>query len=194
MEEGEKLDFSFIIFHSERSEAMDKYAKLKELMRGICGDGGKGQAVLFQAEVVIVEGDCCTVDAGGLELSDVRLKSVVDGKTDGVMLLVPEVGSKVLVGSLTGDYRDLAVLSIERFDRYVLGGDGFGGMVKATELVKRLNALEKEVNNLRTAISGWVPVAQDGGAALLGALSNWLAGNLQETRQEDIENAKILHG
>lgn len=173
---------------------MDSYAKLRELLRGVCGTGGKETAVLFQAAVVSVEGDTCTVDIGGLQLSDVRLKSVADGKTDGVMLLVPSVGSTVLVGSLTGDYRDLAVLSIERFDRLVAGGEGFGGMVKAPELVKRLNALEKEVNNLRSAVSGWKPVAQDGGAALLGALSGWLSGNLPETKQADIENTKIMHG
>lgn len=110
------------------------------------------------------------------------------------MLVEPEVGSRVLVGSLTGDYRDLAVLSVERFSRILMGGEGFGGMVRAPELVKRLNALEKKVNDLRQVMSSWKPVKQDGGESLQIALRGWLSGKLEETRQEDIENTKIMHG
>lgn len=173
---------------------MDKYAKLKEMLRTVCGAEGKGGGVLFQAEVVSVTGDCCRVRIGGLELSDVRLKAVADGQTEGVLLVVPEVGSRVLVGSLTGDFRDLAVVGIERFEQLLLGGNGFGGMVKVTELVKQLNAVEKDINDLRSAIAKWGPATGDGGAALKGALTVWLSGNLKPTRQGDIENTKIVHG
>lgn len=173
---------------------MDRYAKLRELLKAVCGEGRGEEPLLVQAEVVSVEGDCCTVDIGGLCLSDVRLKAVADGRTEGVMLVEPEVGSRVLVGSLTGDYRDLAVLSVERFSRVLMGGGEFGGMVKAPELVKRLNALEKKVNDLRQLMSSWKPVKQDGGESLQIALRGWLSGKLEETRQEDIENTKIMHG
>lgn len=173
---------------------MDKYAKLKGLFQAISAGKTGGQPALFQARVVSVQGDCCTVDLGGLQLSDVRLKSVADGQTEEVLLAIPAADSLVLVGSLTGDYRDLAVLSIGHFEKLVLGGKEYGGLVKATELVKRLNSLEKEVNDLRTAVSGWAPVGTDGGAALKTALVGWLSGNLPQTRQEDIENAKIIHG
>lgn len=173
---------------------MDKYARLKELLREVCGDPYGAPPLLFQAVVKSVEGDCCTVDIGGLELSDVRLKAVADGKTDQVIMAVPAVGSRVLAGSLTGDYRDLAVLGLENFDTLILGGKGFGGMVKVEELVGRLNKIEKEINDLKQAISGWTPVSMDGGAALLTALAKWLAVELTETKQEEIENVKIVHG
>lgn len=173
---------------------MDKYVKLRESLRNICGNRQEGQALLFQARVVSVEADSCTVDLGGLELSDVRLKAVADGETKDVLLVVPAPGSRVLVGSLTGDYRDLAVLSVERFDRWQFGGDKYGGLVKAPGLVERLNVLEKNLNDLKQLVSGWKPVPQDGGASLQLALQSWLAGTLTETRQTDIENTKIVHG
>lgn len=173
---------------------MDKYAKLKEVLREICKDPEGMYPLLFQAVVKKVEGDSCTVDIGGLELSDVRLKAVADGKTDKVIMAVPVVGSRVLAGSLTGDYRDLAVLSLENFDTLILGGNGFGGMVKVEELVGRLNRIEKEINDLKQAISGWKPVAMDGGGALLTALAQWLAVKLAETKRDQIENVKIVHG
>lgn len=173
---------------------MDKYAKLKELLRGICGYQESNQPLLFQAEVLKIQGDCCEINIGGLHLSDVRLKAVADGQTEGVMLIIPAVGSRVLVGSLTGDYRDLAVLNIERFEKLLLGGDEFGGMVKVPELVKKLNLLEKEINDFRTVVGGWVPATGDGGGALKTTLANWLSGHLTETQQEEIENTKIVHG
>lgn len=173
---------------------MDRYAKLKDLLRGICRTEGNGPALLFQGEVVSVEKDCCTVEVSGLQLTDVRLKAIADGETEKALLVVPSVGSRVLVGSLTGDLRDLAVLNVERFDRMVLGGKDFGGLVKATVLTERLNALEKEVNDLKAVFSGWEPVAQDGGSALKTAAGTWAGNSLQVTQQADIENDKILQG
>lgn len=173
---------------------MDKYAKLREMLRGICGYQANKEPLLFQAKVVSVQGDCCEVDMGGLVLSDVRLKAVADGQTDGVILMVPAVDSWVLVGSLTGDYKDLAVLNMDRFEKIIFGGDEFGGIVRATELVQKLNQLEKDVNKLKTAVSGWTPVAQDGGGALKTALTDWFSAQLTETQQADIENTKIVHG
>lgn len=174
---------------------MDQYAKLRTLLRGVWKDSTEGKyPLLFQAEVKSIQGDSCTVDVAGLELSDVRLKSVVDGKTEDVLLVVPSIGSKVLLGTLTGDYRDLAVLSVERFERIVLGGTDFGGLVKATVLTEKLNVLEKEINDLKSILSGWTPVAQDGGAALKGAVAAWSGSTLQTTQQTDIENNKMVHG
>lgn len=174
---------------------MDQYAKLRTLLRSMCKDSANGQyPLLFQAEVKSIEGDSCTVDIAGLQLTDVRLKSVIDGKTDDVLLIIPQVGSRVLLGTLTGDYRDLAVLGTERFERIVLGGTDFGGLVKATVLTEKLNTLEKEINDLKSVLSGWVPVAQDGGSALKTAISAWMGSTLQTTRQADVENNKIVHG
>lgn len=173
---------------------MDKYAKLKEVLREICKDPDEVHPLLFQAVVKSVEKDSCTVDIGGLELSDVRLKAVADGKTEQVIMAIPAVGSRVLAGSLTGDYRDLAVLSLENFDTLILGGKGYGGMVKVEELVGRLNKIEKEINELKQAISAWKPVSMDGGGALLTALTKWLTVELTETKRDEIENVKIVHG
>lgn len=173
---------------------MDQYAKLRDLLQGIRRMPQSGQPLLFQAEVKSIQEDCCTVDIAGLELTDIRLKAVADGETKKTLLLIPPPGSKVLVGSLTGDYRDLAVLSVERFDKIILGGNEFGGLVKATVLTQKLNALEKEINDLKTVFAGWAPVVQDGGAALKTAAGTWAGASLQTTQQADIENDKIVQG
>jgi phage baseplate assembly protein V len=48
----------------------------------------------------------------------------------------------------------------------------------ATKTQTEMNKIVSSVNALRTAISGWAPVAQDGGAALKAALTSWLAQTL----------------
>ena len=171
---------------------MDKYAKVREALLKIIQDSGI-RSQLWQAEVVSIEGDTCTVLVGNLELSDVRLKAIV-GETDGTLLVTPAVGSVVLVGSLTGDFKDLAVLQVDKFTELRFDGDAFGGMVKATELVKRLNALENDINTLKNVFAAWVSVPQDGGAALKAATATWAGQTLEVSQQNALENTKIVHG
>ena len=40
-------------------------------------------------------------------------------------------------------------------------------------------------------MAGWVPVAQDGGAALKTAVADWSADTLLLTKRSDYENEKI---
>lgn len=171
---------------------MDKYAKLKELLKSI-GNGREANApVLFQAKVMGVQDDCCTVNIGGLQLSDVRLKAIVDGNTDSSLLVVPVAGSVVLVGSLTGDYKDLTVLSIDRFDKIVLGGTANGGMVKAPDLVKRLNEIEKALTALVNDYKVHVhPVTALGSPT--GPIAATSVKDAGQTDVNGIVNVKIVH-
>lgn len=179
---------------------MDKYAKLREQLKDICGGSGGG-VVLLQGKVVRVDGDSCSILLGDLELSDVRLRATVGETGEGLLLVTPVVGSVVLVGSLTGDYRDLAVLSVDQFSEISLGGSTFGGLVKVTELVKRLNAIEGDINKLKDVMNSWIPVpcvsgapTGDGGTALKTAAASWFGDKLKTSTQTDIENSKITHG
>jgi len=70
-------------------------------------------------------------------------------------------------------------------------GGGLGGLVKVEDLTKRLNIIEKDINKLKQALSGWSPVPQDGGAALKAAATPWAAASLIETVRGDYENEKI---
>ncbi len=185
---------------------MDIYSKIKDAIREIAG---KELSWLRVAKVVSCNGYKCTVMIGSLRLEDVRLRAVVNDKEDKV-LLTPKIGSMVLVYDLSaGRLRDLVVLSMSEVEKIeikagnttididnngiILNGGNLDGLVKAQALTDRLNALENDINNLKSAVSGWTPMPQDGGEALKRALSAWAGTQLTITQKSDIENTKIKH-
>ena len=126
------------------------------------------------------------------------------------MFLVPKVGSNVAVSMLDKDnafivmFSELEEILIEVGDQsieikdgsIVFNGGNFDGLVKVEPLVQKINKLENEINTLKQIFStGWVPVANDGGAALKVAAATW-AGSLITpiTTQNDLENTVIKHG
>lgn len=171
---------------------MDRYSRLREAIR----NNMQTQLLITQAVVKDVSGETCTVTIGKLDVTGVRLKAT-SVKSDGSMLVTPKAGSAVLVGSLSGDLRDLAVISVDEAEKVEIsgeiifnGGDN-GGMTLSGELVKKLNAIENDVNSLKQALSTWAPVPQDGGASLKAAAASWSGQQLTVTEQGDIENELI---
>lgn len=90
---------------------MDKYAKLSETFKQAFGQ--RMAMPLMVGEVKEITGDTCTVDFGGIEITDVRLKVQIGGETDR-LIQFPAIGKMVLCGSLTGDFKDLVVIKAER--------------------------------------------------------------------------------
>lgn len=117
----------------------------------------------------------------------------------GSVFIYPAAGSTVLIGVVEGDAAAAFLLSAEKAERIeieadveiVLNGGGRGGMVVIGRLVEALNKVQQDVNNLKTAVSGWVPVAQDGGGALKGALGSWVGESLELSKETDLENEKV---
>ena len=72
------------------------------------------------------------------------------------------------------------------------GGDN-GGLVISQNTADKLAAIETDLNSLKTAVSGWAPVAQDGGAALKGLISGWAGQSFTPTQKNDLENNNIKH-
>jgi hypothetical protein len=61
-------------------------------------------------------------------------------------------------------------------------------------LLKKINNLEDEINDLKTVFSAtWTPVPNDGGAALKAAAASWAAVPIVATTQGDISHDKIKH-
>jgi hypothetical protein len=88
---------------------MDIYGKIKERIRNIAGRGSKGTPEIFTAQVAVVSGETCTVMLDELPVTEVRLRAVVNGRSE-KLLVTPKVGSYVLVADLSGgEYRDLAM-------------------------------------------------------------------------------------
>ena len=119
---------------------------------------------------------------------DVRLQA----SPDNGLLMIPSEGSMVIIGLMNENTGYVAMYS--KLDSIQFMDGSFGGLIKITDLVEKLNVLEDDLNNLKSAINGWTPVANDGGAALKSALATYLGNTITPTMETDIENDKVTHG
>lgn len=93
---------------------MDKIAKLGEMLKGarLPVDGS-----LIVGTVKSIEGDTCSVELNeDLLLTDVRLKVAI-GDGEDKFIIFPAIDSLVLMGSLSGDLKELAVIKCEKIAR-----------------------------------------------------------------------------
>jgi hypothetical protein len=124
------------------------------------------------------------------ELFQVRLNAA---STEFNTVLIPKVGSVVLVSLIGNNRQARYVTMVSECSKIYLMGDENGALPVSIKIVERLNLVENKVNDLLSAITGWVPVPNDGGAALLTVLTDWLQKKLVETTVENIHNDKIYH-
>lgn len=179
---------------------MDRSKEIKEAIKSIVGVPGM---MFVMGKVESVGDETCSVKiADRLVINDVRLNASADGNADNI-LIKPKVGSMVMMADLSGgELRSLVVISFSALDtmtvmfdgEVVINGGENEGLVKVKELTDKLNAIENDINNLKSIFSSWVPVVYDGGASLKTAVaSSWAAQTLATTSQKDIENPEIKH-
>ena len=137
-----------------------------------------------------------TMDAVGvsdeLEYYDIELGA-------GVIDVQPVVDSTCLIGIVEGEEANGFLLVASEAERIEIkantliefNGGTLGSLVKIEALKNKLNALEQDINSLKTAISGWTAVPNDGGAALKVALSSYYSNQLTVTQLADLANNKI---
>ena len=105
---------------------------------------------------------------------------VADGAA-GVVLLTEKIESAEIVIGDTSAVMDADGVRIDtekmsahiNRESIIFNGGDLGGLIKIEDLTKRLNLIENDINKLKTAMSGWVPAPQDGGAALKTAAASW---------------------
>jgi hypothetical protein len=69
-----------------------------------------------------------------------------------------------------------------------------GGIPNVQPLADALSAVQKDINNLKTAFAGWTPAPNDGGAALKTSLTaNYPTAPLAVTTKTDIEDTTVTH-
>ena len=155
------------------------------------------QAQIRYAECVSVDWEARTMTAKGtaddLEYLDVALGL-------GAIYTKPAAGAVCLIGIIDGQEVSAFLIAAEKVELVEYAADSVtvnegknGGLVKAPALTTRLNAIEKDLNALKTVFSGWAVVANDGGGALKTAAAAWAGQQLEMTTQEGIENGKITH-
>jgi len=144
----------------------------------------------FVGTVKTVTGNLITVTAltGGGEYSDIRLQA----HPGNGILIIPSVGSYVIVGRMTGNSGYVAMTSAA--DSIQLLDGSYGGLIKIDDLVTKINNLEQDLNTLKSNFTGWVVVPNDGGLALKTATTTWSGNTITETVNADLENTDITHG
>jgi hypothetical protein len=195
----------------------DVYSKIAERLKAVANKGKLSESLIVPAQVKSVSDTTCTVVIDDLEVTDVRLRAVVNGEVE-QLLVTPKVGSYVLIADLSGgNYRDFAVISFSEIEEisvkevekiniktenqtlnidkngFVFNDGALGGMVKVDGVTQKINALENDINSLKTIFSSWVPAPNDGGASLKTASASWASQQITPMRRTDIENEKIKH-
>ncbi len=149
----------------------------------------------------------CTIDVGGQKFLNVALRSIVSD--DMGFVLFPEEGSKILIVRFDNSNR-LFMLNAEKLEKIhvkiadtklvlkgneiIINNGNLGGLVVIGDLVEKLNNIENDLNAIKNVFSTWVPVPNDGGAALKTAATSWAGDVLAITQTENIENDKVKHG
>jgi hypothetical protein len=110
---------------------------------------------------------------------------------DGI-LLVPAVGSDVLVGYFT--YDNAFVFMYSDLDTISLKGTELGGLVKVIELTKKLNNLENKVNAIITNFNSHTHAGVTTGPGVSGTTATPVTGALTPTLRTEIENPNVAHG
>lgn len=146
--------------------------------------------------------DCTPIDESA-PLVGVNLQASQEGAVGVVQF--PAAGSYVVVAFISPavavvvlcDQIDKVQLDIGRTSATVtneaitLNGGKLGGLVISGKTAGRLNALEKDINELKTVFAAWAPAATDGGAALKTAAAAWAARVLAQTVATDLENDRV---
>ena len=155
---------------------------------------GKGTEKTFIAVVIKNYPDKDYIDAedlSGTKYTEVRKRASIGEPKKGI-LITPANGSTVIVGRI-GDSDELFVEMFSSVDSIQFDGGENGGLVKVADVTAKLNSLEKDLNDLKQAISTWIPTPNDGGSALKAKVSSWAGSRLTETKKEDLQNDKVKH-
>lgn len=109
---------------------MDKKAQIKSLLKSIVGANPNYPV---RGEILAIDGQTCTVKlAGGLEVSGVRLKPVVSD-SENYVLVVPAIGSDVLMLSGNGTLDDLTVILCDSPESIEMSRNGLTVLFDGTD-------------------------------------------------------------
>jgi len=142
---------------------MDIYGQIAGKLRDIAKKGKVSETLILPARVKSVSETTCTVCIDDLEITDVRLRAVINSEAE-QLLIKPKVESYVLIADLSGgSFRDFAVISyseveeislkidsqtlVANKDGFVFNGGKNGGIAMVKELTEKINELVKWCSN-----------------------------------------------
>lgn len=174
--------------------------QLADAIKQLAGTMFMNPAMIVMAEVVSVDAaarTCVCASIGGTTTSDIPVVHLMAETEDG-LLLVPEIGSSVIV-AFNKELVPFVIMysGIESATFWVNGiitlKDGsLGGIPIVGALLQKINALESKVNQLLQAYNAHVHPDPVSGST--GTTTVPVAGTLTPTQLVDIENKNVTHG
>lgn len=118
---------------------MDKIAELKRRFRDMMPKQGM---ITIDGVVTAITGDTCSVLVDDIELVDVRLKATANGKDS--VLMVPVIGSHVLMISTDGSIDNLTVIKCDQVTKFLYNQNGVA--VEIDSESKKISVKNDEIN------------------------------------------------
>ena len=163
---------------------MDQYRRLRDNLMQMMGSGK--EITIWQGIVKSVEGTSCTVNFGTLDVEGVRLRASL-AENESHLLIVPKVGTAVVVGSLSNDLSLLVVLAVDEVESITINGGKLGGLINIESLTQKINELVRTFNNHTHQVSTTgSATAQTGTAAAVTSKAS-------ELNKSDYEDTKVTH-
>lgn len=163
---------------------MDQYRRLRDNLMQMMGAGK--EITIWQGIVKSVEGTTCTVTFGTLDVEGVRLRASL-AENESHLLIVPKVGTAVVVGSLSNDLSLLVVLAVDEVESITINGGKLGGLINIESLTQKINELVRTFNNHTHQVSTTgSSTAQTGTAAAVTSKAS-------ELNKSDYEDTKVTH-
>nr|DAL14304.1 MAG TPA_asm: type VI secretion protein [Caudoviricetes sp.] len=163
---------------------MDQYRRLRDNLMQMMGAGK--EITIWQGIVKSVEGTTCTVTFGTLDVEGVRLRASL-AENESHLLIVPKVGTAVVVGSLSNDLSLLVVLAVDEVESITINGGKLGGLINIESLTQKINELVRTFNNHTHQVSTTgSATAQTGTAAAVTSKAS-------ELNKSDYEDTKVTH-
>ena len=142
----------------------DKHAALKENIRKIVAANPN---LPIDGTVTKVTGDTCSVLVNDFEVSDIRLKATADGSDN--LLIIPKVGSRVLMLSTDGTIGNLTVIKCDVAERILYNEQGLvveidstTGKVKVQNESTSLKDLFQQLTDLLKQLKVFTPAGPSG--------------------------------
>lgn len=142
---------------------------------------------------------CACITDDETIVPNVQYKTITTGSED--VVLQPAINSRVMIGRIANSDAWVIVMHgrcdkvfITANTQIIFNGGSLHGLVTRDGTKAQLNKIETDITSLKNAFNAWVPVANDGGAALKTATTAWRGAALAQTENTDIENEKIKQG
>ena len=191
---------------------MDTYTEIRNKIRAMTG---QKTPLLLTGKVESVSGETCTVSLGDLTLTDVRLRSVVNGESS-KLLITPKQGSYVTLIDLSGELRETEVIGYSQIEAsnidtsgsikinchgdtdidcdgtITLNGGRNDGLVNINQLKENLNKLRQYVLLMKTHVAeSFNYVSQGYGVPAKAYFTGAMA--TKTIRFDDMEDPKVKH-